>query len=89
MFIGEDLNEKQLTVLQAVADACMGCQFARISSVKKIVENHIEISQKELDQILIELERECLVERRDIGKVKAPHVGLTEDGERCNLIRVL
>lgn len=99
MFIGENLNEKQIAVLQAVADACGGCQFARIKGSDNAVKETAErcpsrfrvlynredrVPFSELIEVIEELEAEGLVERKEIkGK---PHVGLTEDGARCNHI---
>lgn len=91
-FIGEDLNERQIAALQAVANACGGCQFASVESIQKTPDNHRDcraiegIELADLNVLLDELAAECLIERKEIkGK---PHAGLTEDGERCNLISV-
>jgi hypothetical protein len=97
MFIGEDLNEKQIAVLQAVADACCGARFARIRGTDTSVTSTIEQTPRNfkvlhdpyghatgVDTILRELEAKWLVELKEIKG--HPHVGLTEDGARCNLI---
>lgn len=98
MFIGEHLNEHQIAALQAVADACGGAQFARIESVAKAVEgrkpgdvkglldDYDRCVMSTLNVLLQSLAEEDLVEFRDIKSVR--HVGLTQDGQRCNLISV-
>lgn len=92
-FIGEDLNERQVAALQAVANACGGCQFARVESILKIPDNHRDcraiegISEADLNVLLDELMAECLIERKEIKG--QPHAGLTDDGKRCNLIDVM
>ncbi len=79
MFIGENLTARQIEVLQAVADATFGAMFASIESIKETLEN-----DDDLESSLVVLEKECLIDRRDIkGK---PYVGLTDDGKGCNLI---
>lgn len=91
-FIGEDLNERQVAALQAVAHACGGSQFASVESILKIPDNHrgcraIEgIELAELNTLLDELAAEYLIERKEIKG--SPHAGLTQDGKRCNLISV-
>lgn len=91
-FIGENLNERQIAALQAVANAAGGAQFASVETVLDIPNNHRDcraiegIELADLNVLLDELVAEYLIERKEIkGK---PHVGLTEDGERCNLISV-
>ena len=89
-FIGEDLNKRQIAALQAVAHACGGAQFASIDNVKKIPDNHRdcraleEATDAEWETLLGELDAQCLIERKIIKE--KPHVGLTSDGRRCNLI---
>jgi hypothetical protein len=91
-FIGQNLNERQIAALQAVANGCGGAQFASIETILRIPDNHRDCSAIEgielddLNVLLNELEAEYLIQRKEIkGK---PHAGLTEDGERCNLISV-
>lgn len=102
MYIGENLNEKQIAVLQAVADACGGCRLARVKGTDNAVKETAEgcpsrfrvlynredkVPFAELDKILDELAAEGLVVR-EMYKGK-PHVGLTEDGARCNHIDLI
>ena len=47
---------------------------------------HGKVSLDELNKLLNELEAEGLVERDERNGKK--YVGLTDDGKRCNLIRV-
>ena len=94
MFIGENLNERQVAVLQAISDRAGGALFASVDGVKEQAEQscrfrclynkYDRVPLKRLNRIIDELEAEGLVERKEIkGK---PYVGLTDDGKRCNLI---
>jgi DNA-binding HxlR family transcriptional regulator len=97
MYIGENLNEKQVAVLQAIADTCGGCQLARVAKVVETIKNSTrfqsvqneygEIRFTVLDKYIDQLVAEYLVERKDYKG--QPHVGLTEDGKRCNRIDLL
>jgi hypothetical protein len=93
MFIGENLTEKQIAALQAVADACIGYQFASVQSVIETAEQtrsrfrclydkNDKVPHEEFDNILNELEKVCLIERKNIKD--KPHVGLTDNSMRCN-----
>lgn len=91
-FIGEDLNEREIAALQAVAFNTGGAQFGSAEKLSETISNHRqcrvieETSEEELAELLDKLEQEDLIERKNIkGK---PHIGLTEDGQRCNLIEV-
>lgn len=91
-FIGEDLNEREIATLQAVAFNSGGAQFGSVEGLRETIDNHRdcrpieEATDEEIEVMLNRLAGEYLIERKDIrGK---PHVGLTEDGQRCNLIQV-
>ena len=92
MFIGENVNKKQIAALQLVEYACGGAQFARVNNLLSQVGDYRdcqaieEIAEPELNELIDQLVKECLVERREIRGM--PHVGLTDDGKRCNLISV-
>lgn len=91
-FIGEDLNEREIAALQAVAFNSGGAQFGSADKLIETINSHrkckaIEgLNQIEIDDLLAELEQECLIERKEIKGKK--YIGLTEDGQRCNLIEV-
>lgn len=91
-FIGEDLNEREIAALQAVAFNTGGAQFGSAAKLRETISSHRrcgaieETSEEELEELLDKLEQEDLIERKEIkGK---PYIGLTEDGQRCNLIEV-
>jgi hypothetical protein len=96
MFIGEDLNERQVAALQLVADVSAGCPFARVASLVKEASNMTyralhdengEVSGFALAVLCSKLAEAGLVEVKDDPK-RGPLVGLTHDGRRCNLIDV-
>lgn len=93
MYIVQDLNEKQVAVLQAIADTCFGCRLCRVAKITETIANSTrfrcieDITSEELDQYINQLEAEYLVERKD--HKGQPHVGLTDDGRRCNRIDVI
>jgi hypothetical protein len=89
-FIGEDLNDQEVAALQAVSNNAGGSQFGSVDKLIDTIRSHRdcraieEIEQEQLDVLLDKLEKECLIERKEIkGK---QYVGLTDDGQRCNLI---
>lgn len=91
-FIGEDLNEREIAALQAVAYNTGGALFGSADKILSVVSNHRqcraieELSQEEIDSLLDKLMKEDLIQSKLIkGKL---HFGLTEDGQRCNLIEV-
>jgi hypothetical protein len=91
-FIGEDLNDREVATLQAVAFNAGGAQFGSVAGLRETIDTHRdcraieEATDEEIEVMLNKLAGEYLIQRKDIkGK---PHVGLTEDGERCNLISV-
>jgi tRNA U54 and U55 pseudouridine synthase Pus10 len=97
MFIGEDLNEKQIAALQAVADASLGARFASVESIKNAAEDsprrfrclydeNDNVPDADLAKLLSELEKEYLIQRSE--KKDKVYYGLTDDGKRCNLITV-
>ncbi len=97
MFIGENLNERQVAVLQAVADRACGAMFASVEGVKEQAEQtparfrclynkYDRVPLKRLNRIIDELVAEGLVERDERNGKK--YVGLTDDGKRCNRIIV-
>lgn len=95
MFIGENLNAKQIACLQAVADAQCGYLWASLESLHKVILNKPNILLDENDQLNLDLIDDLIGELSEEGLVDIKmirdkeHVGLTEDGKRCNLIRVL
>jgi len=97
MFIGENLNDRQVAVLQAVADRSCGCRFASVDGVKKEAEQtpsrfrclynkYDHVPMKRLNRIIDELVTEGLVEREERNGKQ--YVGLTDEGKRCNRIMV-
>lgn len=91
-FIGEDLNEVEVAVLQAVANNTGGAQFGFDDKLVETVRNHRdcrpveEYTLEQMQPILAKLAAEYLIERKEIKGRAAS--GLTEDGQRCNLISV-
>lgn len=92
MYIGQNLNDHQVAVLQAVADGCLGCRLVSVAKLKTVIENSTrfnclhdgEMSVADLNNYIDQLVKESLVERQDYKG--QPHVGLTQDGARCNRI---
>jgi hypothetical protein len=86
------LNEREIAALQAVAYNTGGALFGSADGLSNTISNHRqcraieELSQEEIDGLLDKLMKEGLINNKLIkGKL---HFGLTEDGQRCNLIDV-
>lgn len=91
-FIGEDLNEIEVAVLQAVANNAGGSRFGFDENLVETVHSHRDCrpvegyTLEQMQPILDKLAADYLIERKEIkGKAAS---GLTEDGQRCNLISV-
>lgn len=68
-FIGEDLNEREVAALQAVANNSGGAQFGAVDKLIQTIQSHSdcraieEITAEELTPLLDKLEAEFLIER--------------------------
>jgi hypothetical protein len=91
-FIGEDLTPRQVAALQTVANGAGSSMFCRVEKLNEVIDTHPDcrllrgVGQIILDELFNALEKKGLIERRIINKKL--HVGLTDDGKRCNLISV-
>lgn len=89
-FIGEDLNEQEVAVLQAVAFNAGGAQVGSADKLMNTISSHRqcraaeELSEENIACIINKLETDCLIFRKEIKGNK--YIGLTEDGRHCNLI---
>jgi hypothetical protein len=91
-FIGDNLTKREIAALQCVANNSGGSQFGSASKLLETIQNHRDcwaiedVSMEELSLLFDKLESECLIERRVIKGEN--YVGLTDEGENCNLITV-
>lgn len=98
--IGEKLNKKQVACLQAIADASMGAIYTSIELLYETIEaspNNFncllngqgKCDPKEIDELIVQLDKEYLLESTIHKKTKKRLVGLSDDGKRCNRISVV